>query len=113
MNGNTLRVRNEAQAILFEQELQGQISDGMWENTTPHHHYIAWCNAEVVVDPENVGRDFYTVKDNYRLDHPNLIEWVGDRMIGEVIRRTNKPYDAKALKADLKDLKAIFRTFSR
>lgn len=109
---NTLRVRNEAQAILFEEELKGQLSDGMWENTTPHDHWIVWCDAEVVVDPLNVGRNFWARKTSYRLDHPMLLEVVGDRMIGEVIRRTNKPYDLAHLKADLKDLKGIMKTWA-
>lgn len=107
---NTIAVRNPAQAILVEEELKGQLSDGMWENTRPLDHWVQWSRATVVVDPSNVGRDFWALKDNYRLDHPNLIAWVGDRMIGEVIRRTNQPYDEKSLRSDLKDLKTIFRT---
>lgn len=110
---SVLAVRNEAQRVLVEEELKGQISDGMWENARPSDHWQQWSRAEVVVDPSNVGRDFWAMKDNYRLDHPNLIEWIGDRMIALVIRYTNQPYDEAALRKDLKDLKVIFKTTRR
>jgi hypothetical protein len=105
----TLNVRNEAQKVLME-ELDGQISDGMWENARPMDHWIVWCDAEVVVDPTNVGRDFYAMKDNYNLTSKDLLDVVGDRMIADVIAKTGKPYDMKAMLADLRDLKVIFKT---
>ena len=110
-NPGTLAVRNEAQKVLFEDELSGQISDGQWENATPHHHWIPWSFAKVIVDPDNVGRTFDPVKDNYRLDDPGLLDVVGGRMIRSVVDKTKNPwYDFAELKADLKDLKTIFKT---
>ncbi len=32
-------LRTRTQAALYKAELQGQISDGMWENSIPHNHY--------------------------------------------------------------------------
>jgi hypothetical protein len=108
----TLNVRNEAQKVLME-ELDGQISDGMWENARPYDHWKVWCEARVVVDPTNVGRDFWAMKDNYNLTSRLLLEVVGDRMIADVVAKTGKPYDMKAMLADLRDLKAIFKTRQR
>ncbi len=77
----TLAVRNIAQKTLFDHELSGQISDGMWENLNVRDHWQEWCNAEVIVDPENLGRDFWVRYDSYNFTSPKLLEVVKDRMI--------------------------------
>ena len=107
-----LTVRNEAQKILFKDELAGQISDGYWENTRPYDHWRVWSRAEVVVDPTNVGRDFYAQKDNYSLNNAELLACVGSRMLASV-QAVIPSYTLKEMKADLKDLKVIFKTRSR
>jgi hypothetical protein len=106
---NTLAVRNQAQKILFDEELSGQISDGAWENSTPHDHWRPWCDAEVVVDPANVGRDFYAKRDSYGLDRRDLLDIIGDRMLASV-QRAVPSYTRKTMLADLRDLKAILKT---
>lgn len=78
-NRGTLKVRTLVQAALFEQEIRGQLSDGAWENTRPDNHWQNWSEARVKVDPNDIGRNFWVVKDNYSLT--TLIEYVGDRMI--------------------------------
>lgn len=106
----TLAVRNLAQKVLMEDELQGQISDGMWENATPHDHWKPWCDAEVVVDPANLGRNFHARKDNYNFLAKDLLEVVADRMIESVRDKVGlSNYDMFALRCDLKDLKQIVR----
>jgi len=42
---NILYVKNENQVALFENEIKGQISDGMWENASPANHWKVWCNT--------------------------------------------------------------------
>jgi hypothetical protein len=110
---NTVRVRNHAQAVLLKDELLGQISDGHWENT-PGTGWEQWCNAEVEVDPANVGRNFYARKDNFNLSAKQLLDVVGDRMIESVrgLGPDYANYDMKAMKADLADLKLIFKTYT-
>lgn len=103
----TLTVRNEAQRILFTEELAGQISDGMWENTRPNDHWEVWCRAEVVVGP-NVGRDFYARKDNYNLNSSALLDCVGDRML-ESVQAINPSYTMRDMILDLRDLKKIMK----
>lgn len=105
---NQLNVRNQAQKILLEKELQGQISDGYWENASPHDHWKPWCNCDVVVNPENLGRTFWARKDNYNLNNKDLLDIVGDRMLEEV-QKELPAYTAKDMAADLKDLKKIFK----
>jgi hypothetical protein len=105
----TLAVRNAAQKILFDEELSGQISDGMWENSAPRDHWRPWSRAEVVVDPINVGRDFYAQKDNYGINRRDLLDIVGDRMLASV-QRALPSYTRGMMLADLRDLKVIFRT---
>ena len=31
---------------LFDEEIRGQISDGAWENSTPHNHWHFWCHLK-------------------------------------------------------------------
>lgn len=109
-DGNTVRVRTQAQKWLLKNELQGQISDGKWENTA-NNPWQDWSGAKVIVDPRNPGRNFNTTKDNYQLNAQDLLDVVGDRMIEDVQDRTgNGDYDEKAMRADLADLRKIFKT---
>lgn len=157
MTAPILNVRNIEQAALML-ELDGQLSDGFWENTTPHDHWRQWCAAKVVVNPERVGRNFYAQKSNYNLSSKQLLDVVGLRMLGIVrIARAHgieaasalehgiacedgmlvdsprtalkleaagvtyeqamkaladTSYGMRELRADLNDLKAIFKMFS-
>lgn len=72
---------NNIQKALWENELRGQISDGVWGNSRPRDHYKVWCNAKVEVAKagEQTGRNFWAEKDNYNLLAP--VEFVGDRML--------------------------------
>jgi len=108
--GHTIRVRTQAQKWLLEDELKGQISDGQWENTSGNP-WEDWTSAKVIVDPKNPGRNFNTAKDNYQLNKKELLDVVGGRMIENVQSKTNAPdYNEKAMQADLKDLRTIFKT---
>lgn len=72
----------QVQAALFTQELVGQISDGMWENSGPTDHWQFWCDLEVVVGPEakvETDRPGNCKKTNYSFSR--LIKYVGDRML--------------------------------
>lgn len=76
-----LNFRNAVQHALFTCELQGQISDGMWENARPDNHWRVWCNCEVKVNEKNVGRNFYAQKDSYNFTSSELLDIIGDRML--------------------------------
>tara|TARA_R110002167_G_C12707228_1_gene655120 strand:- start:23765 stop:24274 length:510 start_codon:yes stop_codon:yes gene_type:complete len=75
----TLNVRNARQVALFHCELQGQISDGMWENTAGTG-WKQWCETTAVVNPDQVGVNFFPKKDNFNLNSKQLLEVVGNRM---------------------------------
>lgn len=109
-DGPVLRVRTQAQKWLLENELKGQISDGMWENASPNDHWKVWSQAKVVVDPKNVGRNFSARKDNYSLNSKSLLEVVGERMKDEVKKETGEDYDDATMAKDLRELKVIFKT---
>ena len=81
---NTLTVSNMAQKVIFSCEMQGQISDGMWENASPDGHWIKWTELDpqdVLIDHNNIGRNFYAVKDNYNFANKELLDIVADRII--------------------------------
>ncbi len=107
----TLRVRNLAQKVLWEEELSGQISDGAWENATPYDHWEYWHkNVQVVIDPEHVGRDFYVRRDSYGFNRKDLLDIIGDRMIEYVREATgDQSYDMKQMRKDLADLGRIIK----
>ncbi len=78
---NKINFSNNVQKTLWDNELTGQISDGMWENTRPYDHYRFWCRVESCVDPDNVGvSNAYYEKRNYNFVNKELIEIIGDRM---------------------------------
>jgi len=84
MSKNILFVRNIAQKVLFETELQGQLSDGHWENSTPQDHWKPWCNAKVRIEEGKLGRTFLVAKDNYNFANKDLLDVVEKRMISYV-----------------------------
>lgn len=106
---NTLVFETPVQALLWHNEISGQLSDGYWENTTPMEHWKAWCNAEVVVAKEGqkAGRNFPVLKAGYRLSA--LIEYVGSRMIDEVERETGLKLTEKELRAELNQMAKIMK----
>ncbi|HOD11170.1 MAG TPA: hypothetical protein PKH91_10540, partial [Flavobacterium sp.] len=76
-----LVVGNMAQKILFLCEMQGQISDGMWENARGDHWKV-WSDLDwdKVGVGDNIGRKFYAGRDGYNFTNPELLDVVGDRM---------------------------------
>jgi hypothetical protein len=55
-----IKVRTQAQKLLYDNELCGQISDGHWENAIPSNHYHIMCDAEIIVakPDEKIGANF-------------------------------------------------------
>ena len=49
-------LQTPSQLALWDHELTGQISDGMWENSRPHEHYQFWCRLEKKLDPQGAPR---------------------------------------------------------
>jgi hypothetical protein len=76
----TLFVENRVQAALYEWEMKGQMSDGQWENSRPHGHWRTPNEAQVVVRPGKVGRNFYTER-AYNFANRDLFEAVSHRMV--------------------------------
>jgi hypothetical protein len=77
---NTIYVGSLEQQALMELELKEQVSDGHWENDTPMNHWEALAEAEVVIRPEKVGRNF-KVRKKYNFADEELVSIVGRRMI--------------------------------
>jgi len=86
MRENKLYVQNMEQKVLFYCELEGQISDGWWENARPFDHHRDWMLGwnDIMVSDDRFGRSFYALKDNYNFSNPELIDLVGERMLNVV-----------------------------
>lgn len=79
----TIKLPNVACLALWDNELTGQFSDGLWENSGPRGHWQFWSHLEASVasvDEEcKVTASTYCDKNNYGLTR--LIEFVGERMV--------------------------------
>ena len=93
----TFKFRTPALQALWNEELTGQISDGMWENT-PNTGWIYWCNVQTEVADGITHLEKrlpYNVKANFNFHA--LIEYVGDRMLEEI-----QKYEPNATEKDLR-----------
>lgn len=68
---STLYFNTLSAALLYKWELEGQISDGKYENSRPYDHWKWVCDAKVVVDPSCINYTDRWTKKKY-----NLNEWV-------------------------------------
>ncbi len=81
MSKATIYFETTLQAALYKHELVGQISDGMWENSTPRDHWIRPCEADIAVDESNPRvESVHLFKRNYNFANTQLVDVVGDRM---------------------------------
>ena len=100
----TFKFRTPALQALWNEELTGQISDGMWENT-PNTGWIYWGNVQTEVADgitHLTKRLPHDVKANFNFHA--LIEHVGDRMLEE-IQKYEPNATEKDLRAYLKEIK--------
>lgn len=75
---------NHIQQILYECEMKGLISDGMWENSKPYDHWHIMCDATTSVDSEGLlPRMNFKPKRRYNFNDDELFEAIGDRMLWE------------------------------
>lgn len=80
-NRGIIYFRNFTQKVLWDNELSGQISDGMWENTR-NSNWEFWTGLNTKVDESNPRVDARTGgKTNFNLASPQLLDIVGDRML--------------------------------
>lgn len=81
-----LVVGSRAQKMLFLHEIQGQLSDGQWENARPFDHFEIWCalqDHQVLINPDTskIGRNFYPRRDRYALLNSDFLKVLESRMI--------------------------------
>ena len=100
---------NEILKALWDEELTGQISDGMWENT-PNSAWPFWCSIKTkvgknnkLISTNNCSNDytFYNIKRNFGFTR--LIKYVGDEMV-EIGKRFDPSYNEKRLRKDLQTI---------
>ncbi|MCR4286208.1 MAG: hypothetical protein NUW00_04915 [Candidatus Kaiserbacteria bacterium] len=83
----TMMLTTYAAVTLFECEIKGQMSDGNWENATPHDHWKFWCSLDTVLGAQN-RIDIapgYSIFDCKRVSYglTRLIKFIGARMIAQ------------------------------
>ena len=97
--------RNKAQQELWKEEITGQLSDGMWENSwrgMHFHDWAFWSGIPTVVRPGEATHVEGRPSDiKVFSSYGKLIEYVGDRMLALV----QKYYPT----ATLKDLRGMLR----
>lgn len=83
----TISFPTRSACAVWRAEILGQMSDGMWENTSPGDHWVFWHRLRTVVDcgkPAAVTMDEgkfapYNQKTSYGI--ASLYEIIGDRMV--------------------------------
>lgn len=111
MNPKALIVfANRIQAMLFKVEMQGQISDGHWENSMPYGHYKVASSADVAFsDNSNThGCHGFSPQRKYNFANRDLFEVVGDRML-EMAKEIDPNHTKRDLMRDLKEINRIFK----
>lgn len=105
-NTGTIFLTTATAIALWNGELRGQFSDGMWENSRPHDHWMFWCRLDVRLGavPKTIRSKqcFGTSKTRYAFER--LLPIVGDRML-EIGKEIDSNYTMKAMKADLQMIK--------
>ena len=87
-NTGLIVLNTSSAAAIWQVEITGQLSDGMWENSTPLKHWQPWCDLVVLVDkeaaPHVVGPYFpkknYNLRKLFNIGGENPTE-VRDRMV--------------------------------
>ncbi len=83
-NTGTIKLPTLSACALFDHEIQGQLSDGMWENAAPFDHWKFWCHLTVQFAPEaepkvETTKPWACKKTGYNI--AALYEYVGERML--------------------------------
>lgn len=78
MANNIITFRNATQKVLWNHEISGQLSDGMWENSNVNQKI--WSAEAHVGTP---GVNFHTngMRANFNFCNEQLLDIVGDRML--------------------------------
>jgi hypothetical protein len=128
MRTGTIYLPTFTAVALWNKELTGQLSDGMWENANPAYgpdaHWIFWCNLQAVCDPGGEPRvvtpcAWRCKKTGYNF--AALYPIIGERMLSigyEEIKRLDGPdciplYTMRELRQDIKSIKAAMKTVNR
>lgn len=103
--------KNQIQKDLWDEELTGQISDGMWENNSKNSWQF-WTSVNSTVNTEKAthieSKMSYLPDIKYAFQFTALIEYVGDRMI-EIGKKYNPNYNEKLLRKDLAEIKKAMK----
>jgi hypothetical protein len=108
----TMTLPSRSAVALWINELVGQLSDGMWENSGPRDHWKFWHHLDVVVG-ESASLDThgaFASKNAYAFNR--LFSIIGERMLatGRMARAGGDPYDRELLSA-AQDMPATFEEF--
>ena len=77
----TMTFPSPSAVALWTNELSGQLSDGMWENTRPLDHWKFWCRLYVNVGPAKLVTENRHACRKTSYNFNALIELLGDRML--------------------------------
>lgn len=80
MGRNELHFTSQEAADLYEFEIEGQISDGAWENSS--HTEDWWRDVEIIVDGTVGHTNRYVRRNSFGISR--LKQYIGDRMIAKV-----------------------------
>jgi hypothetical protein len=102
--------RKKSLKDLWDKEISGQLSDGMWENSWRGQHFndYTWWNSlktEVGSSTKLVGREWNI---QAKTGFSRLIEYVGDEML-EIVRKTEPDATMATVRKYLNEISKAIR----
>ena len=75
-SSGTMTLTSRTAIALWVNEISGQISDGMWENSRPHNHWSFWNRLEVRLgDVNSLVATERCLKNSYALTRLHQAKW--------------------------------------
>lgn len=83
-NAGSITFTTISALALWEGEITGQLSDGMWENSRPYEHWRFWCDLNPSVGEQNSVKSdvsYRCRKNRYGLTRLLKIDCIQNRML--------------------------------
>ena len=100
--------RTQALKDLWDNELSGQISDGMWENTN-NTGWAFWCTIRTEIGEKTYidGKVPFNIKRNFAFD--KLFKYIGDRIM-KIINKYEPDTTEKQVRSYMKEISNAMKT---
>lgn len=100
-----LTVATQAQKVVLENVLLGEIATGFWKNARPADHADSWKGVEITIGAD-LGAAGFDVPRNYNFVNPDFFRRAEEKLM-EAAKTVNPDITVKQLKKQLISLNQI------